>query len=60
MTLVAVAHCADQETGRARLTYDELTERTTLSRAKVSHGLTVLEDRNSSRDEQTVVAATSA
>lgn len=46
MTLVAVAHCADQENGRARLTYDELTKRTTLSRAKVSRGLTVLEARN--------------
>lgn len=45
MTLVVVAHCADQDTGRARLTYDELTLRTTLSRVKVSHGLTVLEDR---------------
>jgi DNA-binding transcriptional ArsR family regulator len=45
MTLVAVAHCVDQETGRARLTYDELTTRTTLSRSKVSRGLTVLEDR---------------
>jgi hypothetical protein len=45
MTLVVVAHCADQDTGRARLTYDELTTRTTLSRVKVSRGLTVLEDR---------------
>jgi hypothetical protein len=45
MTLVAIAHCADQEVGRARVTYDELTKRTTLSRAKVSRGLTVLEDR---------------
>jgi DNA-binding transcriptional ArsR family regulator len=43
MTLVVVAHCADQETGRARLTYDELTRRATLSRAKVSRGLTILE-----------------
>lgn len=45
MTLVAVAHCADHETGRARLTYDDLTKRTTLSRAKVSRGLAVLEER---------------
>jgi len=45
MTLVAIAHCADQETGRARLTYDELTKRTCLSRAKVSAGLKVLQDR---------------
>lgn len=45
MTLVAIAHCADQETGRARLTYDELTRRTTLSRAKMSRGLAVLEER---------------
>ena len=45
MTLVAIAHCADQETGRARLTYDELTKRACLSRAKVSAGLKVLQDR---------------
>lgn len=45
MTLVAVTHCADQETGQARLTYDELAKRTTLSRAKVSRGLTLLEER---------------
>ena len=41
----ARAHCADQDTGRARLTYDELTSRTTLSRVKVSRGLKVLEER---------------
>lgn len=45
MTLVAIAHCVDQETGRARLTYDELTKRAGLSRAKVSRGLAVLEER---------------
>jgi DNA-binding transcriptional ArsR family regulator len=45
MTLVAVAHCADQDIGRARVTYDELTSRTTLSRVKVSRGLKLLEER---------------
>lgn len=45
ISLVAIAHCVNQDTGRARLTYDELTKRTTLSRAKVSRGLTVLEER---------------
>jgi hypothetical protein len=45
MNLVVIAHAADRETGLARLTYDEITERTSLSRAKVSSGLTVLEDR---------------
>jgi len=45
MTLVAIAHCADQETGRARLTYDELTKRACLSRAKLSRGLAVLQER---------------
>jgi hypothetical protein len=45
MTLIAIAHAADRETGRARLTYDELTDRTFLSRVKVSSGLTVLEQQ---------------
>jgi DNA-binding transcriptional ArsR family regulator len=45
MILVVIAHRADRETGLARLTYDEITEGTSLSRAKVSSGLTVLEDR---------------
>jgi len=45
MVLVATAHAADRDTGLARLTYDELTARTSLSRVKLSRGLTVLEER---------------
>jgi DNA-binding transcriptional ArsR family regulator len=45
MMLVAIAHGADRESGLVRLTYDEITERTSLSRAKVSRGLAVLEER---------------
>jgi hypothetical protein len=43
MAMTAIAHHADQETGVTRITYDELCEATTLSRAKLSNGLDVLE-----------------
>ena len=43
MALAAIAHHADQETGIARITYDEVCEATSLSRAKLSNGLDVLE-----------------
>lgn len=42
MTLVAIAHRADDETGTARVTYDEIEAATNLSRAKISAGLKVL------------------
>lgn len=45
MTLAVIAHHADEETGIARLTYDDLCTRTTLSRAKISGGLTALEGK---------------
>ncbi|QUD86241.1 hypothetical protein [Phenylobacterium montanum] len=44
MTLVALAHRADQQHGVSMVTYDTLTCATQLSRAKVSAGLSVLED----------------
>jgi hypothetical protein len=44
MSLIVLAHYADEENGVAKLTYDELCLRTTLSRAKVSAGLTILSD----------------
>ena len=43
MTLVALAHHADDQTMSAAVTYDQLTASTTLSRAKVSAGLKMLE-----------------
>jgi DNA-binding transcriptional ArsR family regulator/predicted transcriptional regulator len=43
MTLAAIAHHADGESGIARLTYSQLCDCTYLSRAKVSGGLAVLE-----------------
>jgi hypothetical protein len=43
MALIAIAHNADDETGAARLTYDSLCIATSLSRAKLSSGLNVLE-----------------
>ena len=46
MTLVALAHRADDQTMSASVTYDQLTTSTTLSRAKVSAGLKVLEAQN--------------
>jgi hypothetical protein len=45
MTLIAVAHSVDPHTGSARLTYDTLTTRACLSRAKLARGLTVLQER---------------
>jgi DNA-binding transcriptional ArsR family regulator len=42
MTLVAIAHHADQQSGTAIITYDNLTLATGLSRSKVSAGLSVL------------------
>lgn len=45
MTLAAISHHTDEESGIARLTYNELGPITGLSRAKVSAGLDVLEAR---------------
>lgn len=45
MILLAVAHHADAKTGIARLTYDDLATCTNLSRAKLSGGLKVLEEK---------------
>ena len=45
MALTVLAHHVDQSTGVARLTYDELEDRTHLSRAKVSEGLKLLFER---------------
>src|SRR5688500_17993540 len=45
MTLIVIAHDVDPETGIARITYDDLTTRACLSRAKVARALTVLQDR---------------
>lgn len=42
MALTVIAHAADQESGVARLTYDEICGSTGLSRAKLSNGLDVL------------------
>lgn len=44
MALTAIAHVADRETGIARATYDEICLATDLSRAKLSGGLSRLED----------------
>ncbi|WP_439926197.1 hypothetical protein [Nitrobacter sp. JJSN] len=43
MALMAIAHHANDETGVARMTYDEVCLATGLSRAKLSNGLDVLE-----------------
>lgn len=43
MTLTVIAHLADEETGVARVTYDQFCEATYLSRAKISNGLDVLQ-----------------
>jgi RIO-like serine/threonine protein kinase len=43
MTLTAIAHHANRDSGVARLTYDALCSVTGLSRAKLSNGLDVLE-----------------
>ncbi len=42
MVLMALAHRAEDPTGRTRLTYDDLATATGLSRTKISHGLGVL------------------
>jgi hypothetical protein len=42
MALTVIAHRADQENGRARVTYDDICDRAGLSRAKVSRGLSLL------------------
>jgi hypothetical protein len=44
MALTVVAHQADEETGIARVTYDQFCDTTGLSRAKISAGLDVLEN----------------
>jgi DNA-binding transcriptional ArsR family regulator len=46
MALTAISHHADAESGIARLTYDTLSTSTTLSRAKLSAGLSILVDRH--------------
>jgi hypothetical protein len=45
MTLVVIAHHADEDSGVAKLTYDLLSACTALSRAKVAGGLKVLEEK---------------
>jgi hypothetical protein len=42
MSLIAVAHAANDDTGVARMTYDDLSDVTSLSRAKLAKGLDVL------------------
>lgn len=44
MALMPLAHHADDQTGVIKLTYDELCAFTGLSRAKLSHGIKVLEN----------------
>jgi len=44
MALTAIAHGANEDTGVARVTYDQLCEVTGLSRAKLSNGLEVLKN----------------
>lgn len=46
MVLTALAHAADQDSGEARRTYDDLGASTGLSRAKLAKGLSVLKGRN--------------
>ena len=43
MALIAIAHRADQQTGLARLTYEDICDATEMSRAKLSRGLEILE-----------------
>lgn len=45
MTLAVIAHHIERDTGIARLTYGELSDMTSLSRAKVSAGLSLLAAR---------------
>lgn len=46
MALIVIAHLADQETGAARMTWTDICDRTTLSRAKLSKGLDILAGLN--------------
>lgn len=46
MVLTVIAHHADSETGNASVTYDALGNATGLSRAKLSAGLSALEEQN--------------
>lgn len=46
MTLIVIAHHADRTSGIAKLTYDALCRASSLSRAKASCGLSVLEGGN--------------
>ena len=43
MSLIAIAHHADEDDGLAHITYERLSVHTTLSRAKISGGLDMLE-----------------
>lgn len=45
MALIVIAHHANPETGMAKVTYDELCIATDISRAKLSRGLSLLEER---------------
>jgi DNA-binding transcriptional ArsR family regulator len=45
MELTVISHHIDSEKGIARLTYNELCDMTTLSRAKLSSGLNILTER---------------
>jgi hypothetical protein len=45
MALTVIAHHADQETGVAKLTYEQMCQATGLSRAKLAAGLDVLADK---------------
>jgi len=45
MALVVIAHSVDAETGISRITYNDLTKRACLSRAKVAKALKVLQER---------------
>jgi hypothetical protein len=45
MALMVIAHYADDDTGLAKLTYDTLTIATSLSRARLSHGLQILHEK---------------
>lgn len=46
MVLMVVAHHAERETGVARVTYDEMADRTSLSRTKISAALNLLSERS--------------
>lgn len=45
LALLAIAHRADQETGIAKVTYDQICAATDISRAKLSNGLSLLQRR---------------